>query len=54
MDKDYSVFREVQRRESAKGKRFIGISYKDVLWEDIESSAKDKKGEKRKKGRKEK
>jgi len=48
MDKDYSVFREVQRRESAKGKRFIGISYKDVLWEDIESSAKDKKGEKSK------
>ncbi|MFQ5661699.1 MAG: cation-translocating P-type ATPase [Candidatus Paceibacteria bacterium] len=46
LDKDYSVFREVQRRESAKGKRFIGISYKDVLWEDIESST--KKGEKSK------
>lgn len=43
LDKDYSVFRDVQRRESTKGKRFIGISYKDVLWEDIESSSKDKK-----------
>lgn len=40
LDKDYAVFKQVQRRESAKGMRFIGISYKDVLWEDIEDGAK--------------
>lgn len=37
LDKDYAIFKQIQERESAKGKRFIGISYKDVLWEDIES-----------------
>ncbi|MDP6387759.1 MAG: HAD-IC family P-type ATPase [Candidatus Pacebacteria bacterium] len=36
LDKDYSILKQIQRRESAKGMRFIGISYKDVSWEDIE------------------
>ena len=41
---DYASFKQIQKKKSAEGMRFIGISYKDVMWEDIsEGVLKNKK-----------
>jgi Ca2+-transporting ATPase len=44
---DYASFKQIQKKKSAQGMRFIGISYKDVAWGKIlDAKSTDKKNTK--------
>ena len=46
---DYSAFKQIQKKKSAQGMRFIGVSYKDVNWEKVSDGVVvDKKNQKSK------
>jgi Ca2+-transporting ATPase len=48
---DYASFKQIQKKKSAQGMRFIGISYKDVKWEKIMDGTMKGKGDEKTAGK---